>query len=246
MNEAIANAGKEKTNPPPFYVTQMDERWAFEYGKGIRQELDEWRTKGYTFNGPEKLRPYFEGEMSEDDFKVNLHEWYASWDAGPQVKLLQQCESVFNNGINRYLPLQAWGFDIPDTYNVVVTPFAIGGGGAGQRFKDHGPVITMWHGRDWAKNGRTPEETLLHEAYHLGADETIQQILGKVITDKKEYQEVKERIVDTCSTQILVPDVLPKTHIQYKKTHPISPFLEERQFSVLQRLQSYASSMKQK
>lgn len=242
MVEEAINNGKEKTSHPPFRVTQMDEGWAFEYGKDIRQVFDEWKAKGYTFNSPEKLRPYFEGKTTEDDFKTKLHQWYSSWDTSTQVKQLMGCEEIFNNGIKRYLPLQTWGFDIPDTYNVVVTPFAIGGGGAGQRLKDHGPVITMYYDRDYTK-GRTREETLLHEAYHLGADETIQKILGQVITDKTEYQMTKERIVDICSNEILVPDVLLLTRFQHKK-HLIDPFLNMKNLPVPERLQNYAINLK--
>lgn len=244
MSETIRNSFKEKTSPPPYHVSKMDEQWAFGYGVGMRRVLDEWtKVKGYTYNCPDIFKPYFEGNMSEEQFKATLHDWYATWDPTPQVKQLEEAEVVFNRGISRYLPQQSWGFDIPDTYNVVVTPFAIGAGGAGQRLGEHGPVITMWYGREWGKGRRTPEETLLHEAYHLGADGVIQQVLGSVIMDKKEYQQVKERTVDTCSTQLLVPDVLPKTHLQYETPHPVMPFLEQQGLPVRQRLQNFAASL---
>ena len=102
----------------------------------------------------------------------------------------------------------------------------------------------MWYGRDWAKGGRTPEETLLHEAYHLGADDVIYKTLSNFIKDNKEYQLMKERIVDVCSRQVLVPGVLVDTHIQHKNTpYPIDSFLEQVDQPVPIRLQNYANSL---
>lgn len=191
--------------------------------------------------------------MSEAEFKTSLHEWYSTtWDkeAAAPIKQLSDCETIFNKGVERYLPLQTWGFDIPDTYNVVLTPFAIGGGGAGQRLAGHGPVITMWYGRQYTEGGRSPEEVLLHEAYHLGADETIKRKLGGVISDKSKYQRAKERVVDWCSAEVLVPQVLPIYHYQFgehlgqPKDHSINAYLQQTNLPVSQRLQLYAKSFK--
>jgi hypothetical protein len=250
MIEELVTTLKEKTLPPPYRVTQMDEQLAFEYGKGMKRILDEWKAKGYPCNCPDTLRPYFEGGMNDEAFKHALHEWYEKWDPIEQVRQLEACETVFNNGVKKYIPLQSWGFDIPDEYNVVVTPFAIGAGGAGQRMGEHGPVITMWYGRQWGKEGRTPEETLLHEAYHLGADEVIYKELGAAISDAAKYQQTKERIVDCCCAEVLVPDVLPLYHFQFSKQvdqpkdHLNNTFLYQTHLSVPQRLQLYAKSLK--
>lgn len=233
MSEDIANVSKEKTTIPAFRVVQMDEEWAFEYGKNMREKWPEWEAKKYELNGPPSLLPYIKGKITEEEFKQQLHDWYGSWNCDMQIEQLQSCEQVFNTGIAQYLFLQKWGFDIPDSYQVVVTPFTIGGGGAGERTKKHGPVITMWYGRDWSKPGnRIPEETLLHEAYHLGIDGIIDELGFD--------QETRERIVDIGSQQILVPNVLQKTHIQRKNVvMPIDSYLANTSVTLPMRLQQY-------
>lgn len=249
MKETVRTALKEKTSPPPFRVSRMDEAWAYEYGLQMKQNLAAWKDKGYPFNAPEALRPYFDGRMTDDAFKTTLHEWYEKWDTTAEVRRLLECEPVFNRGIAQYLPLQSWGFEIPDSYDVVVTPFAIGAGGAGQQLEGHGPVITMWYGRQWGKRDRTPEETLLHEAYHLGADKIIEAELRDRIPDEKKYQRIKERIVDWCSAEVLTPHVLPAYHFQFSEVpglpheHPINDFLQQSVLPVPQRLRNYAQSL---
>ena len=227
----------------------MDEEWAIEYGKTIKQNLEAWKSKGYPFNAPEALRPYFEGQMSDEAFISTLHEWYATWDTTAEVKRLEECEAIFNKGITKYLPLQSWEFDIPDSYEIVVTPFAIGAGGAAQRLGEHGPVITMWYGRPWGTKDRTPEETLLHEAYHMGADRIIDTELKSAMLDEVKYQRIRERIVDWCSAEVLVPHVLPTYHFQFSEIpgaaqyHPIYDFLEKTCLPVPQRIREYAQSL---
>jgi hypothetical protein len=221
----------------------MDEPWVFEYAQQIKADWPKWKKNGYPINGPALFKPYFNGQIPEIIFKQIIHQWYKTWNVNSQIEQLQNCKDIFDQGIAQYLPLQEWGFDIPEAYNIVVTPFSIGGGGAGQRLEGHGPVITMWYGREFIEGqGRTPVETLLHEAYHLGIDQIVYEILGKLGISGNDYQWTRERIVDIGSQQVLVPSVLLTTFVQNKKSvFLVDDYLRKTELSIRERLQQFAN-----
>ncbi len=227
-----------KTQPPPFRIIRLTEEEALNHCFKIKADIDK-RENRYepSYPSEEPLDLFFKNKISDGEFKDRFKLWFKEWNIDEQVKQLETCESTFQKGIAKYLPLQEWGFRIPNQYTVIVTPCAVGAGGAGEWESKWGPIITMYYARDWSKGPRTPEETLLHEAYHLGIDGIINKLGFE--------QSTKERIVDWCCREVLVPDVLPTYFMQLWTDRTIDPYLEAKGLSVYQRLSNYYKARSQ-
>ncbi|QQG43894.1 MAG: hypothetical protein HYW86_03410 [Candidatus Roizmanbacteria bacterium] len=236
MKEPYPKNPQEVKGPPSMNIIIPNALQARAICRDVRNNVVAWREKDYGFSCPPEFNSYLEGKVSDEDFDKTFDKWYKSWDPNDEVQRLQNCNPTFQKGVKAYQPLQDWGFFIPDQYNVVITPCSIGIGGGYRLSSTMGPTISMYYRRNWEKGFRTPEGCLLHEAYHIGIE--------KFILEFGLNQDEKERIVDICSQEALVPSILPKSHLQQSKkikelSPVIDPFLAMKELPVPERLRRY-------